>query len=294
MECSQETLKHLVYPYYVNQPRLIDLSAVLLGGYTSYEEIGFQNDFIKHQDAKGKVNASNRLFSLFNIGAEAALDIERDDHESTKRTIQKVQTAASLLSAVLAELRTRKLIHSLDDAKPGFLVDFEFEPRINSAKAVIDELIQLQSLSEKLQNTGNNSGGKSKGSKTKNNLDMMASSIRELFDAEEIVGDLSDCAVVGLIDDTNLYLSRRDDVLDKQLRCFATLKQIYPEGTTLLKNSIFSRIGSRELKAEFCNALKQFAEEGFYEFNSSIIMEITDKPVYEVDIIAMYQIASPE
>ena len=80
-----------------------------------------------------------------------------------------------------------------------------------------------------------------------------------------------------------------NDIIDTELKCLAQVKRIYPEGTELMKNTIFSKFRDKKAKQVFIDKMSSFSEQDFYDFDVVVIPTIEEKPVYQVEIIALYQ-----
>ena len=112
---------------------------------------------------------------------------------------------------------------------------------------------------------------------------------KELFASEEIVFDSDGYSVVGSISDSGLYQATRDDIVDSELICLAQVKRKYEKGTQLLKNTVFSRLKDEEAKKGVIEAVKALANSN-YDYQASVITEIRDKVVYELEVVALYKL----
>ncbi|MDW7655580.1 MAG: hypothetical protein SCM11_00240 [Bacillota bacterium] len=110
-----------------------------------------------------------------------------------------------------------------------------------------------------------------------------------IFNGEEILYETKGYAVISNIVDANLYQASRADIIGTQLNCLAQVKRIYPEGTELMKNTIFTKIKDPRAKKDFIEAMSSFADGNIFDFEASAIASIHDKPVYQLEIIALYQ-----
>ncbi|MDE7399059.1 MAG: hypothetical protein K2N06_05970, partial [Oscillospiraceae bacterium] len=72
-------------------------------------------------------------------------------------------------------------------------------------------------------------------------------------------------------------------------KCLCQIKKIYPEGTSLMRNTIFSKIKDKSYKDNVIKAVQKVCSENGYEFNSIAVAAIENKKVYEIEIIALYK-----
>lgn len=56
-----------------------------------------------------------------------------------------------------------------------------------------------------------------------------------------------------------------------------------------MKNTMLSKIKGKDIKDSFINAVSKFNNNETIDFNSVAIAEINDKPVYEIEIVALYK-----
>ena len=142
---------------------------------------------------------------------------------------------------------------------------------------------ELSKLSEKLET-------KIKGFENNNkSFDKTIKAIQELFNGEEILYDTEDYAITGNIYDDNLYQAVRSDIIGTQLLCLAQVKRVFPNGTELMKNTVFTRIKDREQKEALINAIVSILDEDIFDFEAVVVPSIQNKPVYQLEIIALYQ-----
>lgn len=89
----------LFFPYYINQSRLLDIYAILNGGYSEYSEITTAVSNEKSKSGKAETSVSGG-FKLFNFGGTISGDIEKTNSQSSENKEKKVQTVTSVLSIV--------------------------------------------------------------------------------------------------------------------------------------------------------------------------------------------------
>ena len=93
----------------------------------------------------------------------------------------------------------------------------------------------------------------------------------------------------GNITESNLYQSVSADLSGAELTCLAQVKRVFPEGTELMRNTVFSKLNDAESKKKLINALSGFTNNKVYDFDAVVIPSIYGKPVYQLEIIALYQ-----
>ena len=279
----------LFLPYYINQPRLLDIYAILNGGYSEYEEIESLASSESKKARSGSINGKTG-FRLFKVGADISGIDEDNVIGHDKSNIKLVQTATSMLDIVISSLRSQGFITDIRDSSEGSFVITTINAKINSIKSLMNEAKSLLELSKKMSGLGN--GGRAL-DKTNNikQIEQIVGVTKELFGSEEIVSDQEEYAIVGTINDEYLYQSSREDIVGRSLTCLAQVKQYYPQGTQLLKNTIFTRMKDQSSKEGMIEALRSLKDSNF-DYQADVISEITGKPVYQLEIIALYQLAS--
>ena len=113
-------------------------------------------------------------------------------------------------------------------------------------------------------------------------------SIKTIFNGQEILFENEEFAVFGNIYDECLYQATLDDIINSDMMCLAQIKRVFPEGTELMRNTVFNKMKDKTVKSQLAEMLKTFESES-YNFNSTAVVSITGKPVYQVEIIALYQ-----
>ena len=95
--------KELFFPYYINQGRLLDLYAVLNGGYSEYAEI--TTSISEEKTKRGQGEASAKVsFKILNFGGSVSANAEKKKAASKENKEKKVQTVTSVLSIIKTEL----------------------------------------------------------------------------------------------------------------------------------------------------------------------------------------------
>lgn len=288
---EKEAMESMLFPFYINQERLLDIYAILNGGYSEYEEVSISETDTKRKSGNAAIEG-NGGFKLLKIGTSLSGSLEHSSNDSTTLSQKKVQTPTSMLSLVVNILKERGYIRTIEDAEVGSFVLVSSKMRINSIKSLINEAKELTELSEKMQALDKNS---SRASKSKNapstQIQQISNVIKELFGAEEVVYETSDYALVGSISDSNLYQSVRTDIIESDLQCLAQVKRVFPEGTSLMKNTVFTKFKNKESKQAIISSLKDLMSNSNFDYESEAIIEIENKPVYQLEIIALYQLA---
>ena len=283
MEKTERT--KLFFPYYVNQGRLMDIYAILNGGYSEYAEITLSSGKEKRVDGKGEAKGSAG-FKLLSIGGGISGGVSNSQTSGVDRTEKKVQTITSMLNDVLQTMEKGGYITDIKESKVGSFIKAPVVLKINSIKSLMQETVDLVKFANEMSKVGSGLKGTLKDSA---GIEKLLKSIRVLFDGEEIIFDTEGYAVFGTILDQYLYQGNREDIIDTELTCFAQVKKVYPSGTTLLKNTIFTRIKDRSAKEKLIKSIREITEGDVFDFEATAIESIIDKPVYQIEVIALYQ-----
>lgn len=145
---------------------------------------------------------------------------------------------------------------------------------------------ELLKLSDQMQKMG--AIIKGTGADTKS-IDGILKTMQVLFAGEEILFEADDYAVVGNIVDSNLYQAARTDIIGTKLTCLAQVKRVFPEGTELMKNTIFTKIKDTAAKQKLIDSMASIADANIFDFEAIAVSSIYGKPVYQLEIIALYQ-----
>lgn len=275
----------LFFPYYINQGRLLDIYAILNGGYSEYSEIttAISGEKTRVKEAEISVNGG---FKLFNFGGNVANNTERTDSHTNENKEKKVQTVTSVLSIVKSMLSEKGYLQDISKAKSGVFVCIPVVLSINSIKSLLTEMADLLKLSENMQKLGATVKGAGKSNSDINNI---LKTMQVLFDGEEILYETDDYAIIGNIVDTNLYQAVRADIIGTELTCLAQVKRVFPNGTELMKNTIFTKIKDISAKQVLIDAMGKVADKNVFDFEAIAVSSIQGKPVYQLEIIALYQ-----
>lgn len=276
------------FPYYVNQNRLLDIYAILNRGFSEYEEIKEESSSGKSSSKRGGAGVG---FKIFKLGIAAEAEFNKNSENSNSKESKLVQTTTSMLSMVVDQLSQHKFLKEILMSQPGDFVCIPVNLKINSIKGLVDEAIEITELSQKMQEVG---GTKLKGSNNANSasLKKIGAVTKELFSAEEIVSENEAYAVIGTITDQNLYQAIRQDIIDIDLTCLAQIKRVFPDGTQLMKNTVFTKIMDTASKEALIKSVAAL-NSGPIKCDSVAIMEISGKPVYQLEVVALYQESHP-
>lgn len=284
MDEKKETTE-LFFPYYINQGRLLDIYSILNGGYSEYAEITTAVNTQKTKD--GKLEASvNGGFKLFNFGGTVAGDFNKSDSNANENKERKVQTVTSVLGIVKSTLSQKGYLQEIVQATPGNFICLPVILSINSIKSLMSEMSELLKLSERMQQVGAPVKGIGKNAK---DIDNMLKTMQVIFGGEEIIYDTEKYAIIGNILDSNLYQAVRADIIGTELKCLAQVKRVYPNGTELMKNTIFTKIKDNSAKEKLIEAMSSITDGSLFDFEAVAVPSISDKPVYQIEIIALYQ-----
>lgn len=287
MKSEQKKNKlELFFPYYINQSRLLDIYAILNSGYTEYSEISTSISVEKTKTAKGDINMSGG-FKLLNIGGDFSGEIGKSDGTSSENKEKKVQTVTSILSIVKDTLSEKGYLSDIEGSKAGRFVMLPVVLKINSMKSLLDEMSDLMSFIKNISDKGIAANSYPEDIKK---IEATNKLLKVLFSGEEVFYETNDYAIIGNIINDNLYQSSRADLIGTNLHCLAQVKRVFPHGTELMKNTVFAKIKDTGMKERFINGLKQLTEGEFYEYEATAIASVKTKPVYELEIIALYQI----
>ncbi len=282
---SEETKIELFFPYYINQGRLLDIYAILNGGYSEYSEITATVNDDSKKSAKSEASVSSG-FKLFNIGGKVSGDLEQNTGVSNSNKEKRVQTVTSMLSIVKNTLVEKEYVKCITQSEVGDFVCLPVNLSINSVKSLISEMSELLKLCGNMQKLGATVKGAGKENKE---LDNIMKTMLQLFNGEEIIYEADEFAIIGNMFDLHLYQSIRSDIIGTDMMCLAQVKKIYPNGTELMKNTIFTKIKDNSAKEQFIDIIKNITDGNFFDFESIAVASIKNKPVYQLEIIALYQ-----
>lgn len=294
---SDVTKEQLFFPYYVNQSRLLDIYAILNGGYSEYVEITTAVKSETKGSGKAGITA-NSGFKIFDLGV--SLTADKANAHSDENREKKVQTVTSMLKIVMDTLGSRGYLRDIKEAHVGEFICIPVCMQVNSIRGLVEETQELLKLTENIKRIyGGTSNSSNKNSTSKSQQKPPKSDSKEIkdimqllqtiFSGEEIVYDAGEYAVFGNISNENLYQAIRSDIVGTELKCLAQVKRVYPEGTNLMRNTIFTKIQDAATKASLIDGLRTLTENNTFAFESVAIPSILGKPVYELEIVALYQ-----
>ena len=264
---------------------MLDIYSILNGGYSEYSEITTAVSTEKSKGAKADVAISGG-FKLFNFGGTISGNADSTEGLQNENKTKKVHTVTSVLSLVKGELEKRKLLKNILNAGAGEFICIPVVLSINSIKSMLSEMGDLLKLITSVQKLGvpiKNCDFDSK------KVDDVVKAMHILFEGEEILYETEEFAVVGNIINDNLYQAARADLIGTQLMCLAQIKRIYPDGTELMKNTIFTKIKDKDTKQKLISSMSSFANGETFDFEATAVASIYGKPVYQLEIIALYQ-----
>ncbi len=280
-------MKDLFFPYYINKSRLLDTYAILNHGYSEYEELTLSSNSETRKTDKGEMKIQSG-FGIFKLGGTAADEKNKSNTENSQYSEKKVQTITSILKIVLDEMRKKQYLRTITDTKVGDFVEIDdIIFQINSIKYLMDEIDELMALYSMISNYSNSKDSKNKN--TEKSFKNVSKSIRSLCNGEEVIFQTDDYAIVGKIYDNCLYESFKDDLINSTFHCLCQVKRIYSKGTQLMKDTMFTKIKDKKTKDNFIKTVSEFKQNNVYTFDSEAVSEISNKPVYEIEIIALYK-----
>lgn len=277
--------KELFFPYYVNQGRLLDIYAILNDGYSEYVELTTAISMGKTNNTKGEVS-SNGGFKLFNFGGSISGSFDRTDTQQREDKEKKIQTVTSVLSIVKSSLEEKGYLVDIKEAQAGKFICIPVTLSINSIKSQLTEISELMKLIDSMQQAGTTV---KRANIDVSKIDKILKSIQVMFNGEEILYETDDFAIIGNVVDTNLYQSTRSDIIGTELNCLAQVKRVFPDGAELMKNTIFTKIKDASAKEQFVKVFSAISEGNTFEFEAVAIPSIHGKPVYQLEVIALYQ-----
>lgn len=285
MNTEENSKKELFFPYYVNQGRLLDIYAILNDGYSEYVELTTAISAEKAKGVKGEASG-NGGFKLFNFGGTVSGNFEKTDAQQSENREKKIQTVTSVLSIVKTTLAEKGYLKEILTAEAGEFVCLPVILNINSIKSLLSEISELMKLIGSMQQIGATVKGANKDTKK---TDSLLKAIQVLFNGEEILYETDAFAIIGNVIDSDLYQATRSDIIGTKLNCLAQVKRIFPDGTELMKNTIFTKIKDASAKEQLTKAISSITDGDVFDFEAVAKPSIYGKPVYQLEIIALYQ-----
>lgn len=157
---------------------------------------------------------------------------------------------------------------------------------ITGIESMIAEMTDILKLAANMQKVGIKINGAGQDTKQYENI---LKSIQVLFAGEEILYETESFAITGNILDENLYQGTRSDLINAKLTCLAQVKRVYPDGTELMKNTIFTKIKDASAKDKLITSMQALTSGNVFDFEATAVSSIYEKPVYQLEIIALYQ-----
>lgn len=264
---------------------MLDIYAILNGGYSAYSEITTAIGSEKQKGSEAGASASHG-FKLINFGANISIDSMQSNSINNENKEKKIQTVTSVLSIVKDTLQERGYLVDIQKSKPGDFVCIPVKLVVNSVKSLLSEMSELLKLSGMMKGLQQKGVEKEKGLPE---VEKALKTIRVLFGGEEILYMRDEYAIIGNIVDSNLYQAERADIIGTNLMCLAQVKRVFPQGTELMKNTTFSKIKDAAAKRNAIEAIQKFVQGNVFEFEAVAVTEVNDRPVYQLEIIALYQ-----
>lgn len=287
MANKKQDIEEIFFPYYVNQGRLLDIYAILNEGYSEYSEIITAINNEKKQNDSAEIN-TNAGFKLFNFGGSVSAGSENLDGIKSENKEKKVQTVTSVLSLVKKELNKRGYLCDMESVKAGNYICIPVVLSINWIKILMEELSDLVKLMDNIIKISPDLK-REVSLPDKKEIQNVQNTLKVLFGGEEIVFQTEKYAIIGNIVEENLYQATKPDIIGTELKCLAQVKRVYPNGTELMKNTIFTKIKDAKMKKSFIEAMMGLSNQETYDFDVVAIPSIHGKPVYQIEIIALYQ-----
>lgn len=283
-ETSEKT-KELFFPYYVNQGRLLDIYAILNDGYSEYTELTTAISTKRGKEVKGEASITGG-FKIFNFGSGVSGTSGKAEENQHENKEKKVQTVTSVLSIVKSTLEDKGYLKDILSTKPGDFICVPVTLKINSVKSLLKELSDLIKLMKSLKSAGIDVN---MGNTDAKQIENIIGAIQVMFVGEEILSEADDYAIIGNIVDSDLYQATRNDIIGTDLNCLAQVKRVFPDGCELMKNTVFAKIKNPAAKEDLADFLSTKMGNNAFDFDAVAVASIHDKPVYQLEIIALYQ-----
>lgn len=278
-------VKHKAFlPYYINQVRLLDLYSIINFGYSEFNEI---SNTVSSTGAQENTLAASSTggFKVFDLGTNYSNLSTKTNVQSKSNSEKKVQTVTSILCMVRDELKCDSEGKRVLESQPGDFLCVPVVLSLNSIKYWVEEVQGILDMLDYMKKAG----ARIDNIPDRKQLDTVMNLMKKVFDTEEIVYETDEYAIIGEISEDNLYQAVRKDLIGKNIMCFAQVKKVYPKGTQLLKNTDISKIDMAEAKESLIKPMLDLERTGVIHCDSTIKLAIENKPVYEVEIIALYQ-----
>lgn len=280
-------------PYYVSQNRILDLYSMINDGYAEYKEVFVSNSEARNNNVSGNagVGLGNKMF---NIGAKTNIGANSETFLENSSRSNKVQTLPSMLKTVYEFLLNNNLIkNTIEEAEIGDYVDVSMRFIINSAHSYFEELKEtILFLLEASKLDKSPEGQKQQKANKAGSKDLLDSidTVKSIFTSEELLDENNEnFAVFGKFEESNLYTINKQSLNNLPVRCLCKIINIHEEGTKLLKEDPLTKIKLANFLDSFNNIIENEDIKKIFEVESNINLEITNKKVYEIEIIALYQ-----
>ena len=187
---------------------------------------------------------------------------------------------------VRTSLSDKGYLQEIGLAQAGDFVCIPVNLQINSIKSLLAEASEMLKLAGSMSALG---ASVKIGNADVKKYDAVLKSIQTLFVGEEILFETDSYAITGNVIDENFYQGTKADIININLTCLAQVKRVFPDGTDLMKNTIFTRIKDVAAKEKFIESMSIFTSGEVFDFEATAVAAIQGKPVYQLEIIALYQ-----
>lgn len=282
----------MMLPYYINFNRVLDLYSMINGGYSDYEVVSISGKEEKKSEISGKGSFSISHI-LLNIGADAGAKSEKGHIVEKSSEAKKVQTLPSMLKSVYDFLYHNNYINKLDNDNIGDFIELDVRFKINSMRLYFKEIENfLTFCCEGANLDKSKENEKSRKESIKNFKDIIESTkiVQSMFTGDELLDNrLDEYAVFGRFDTDNLYTGNVYSIADTPLKCLAQIKNIYHNGTNLLKDNLTSKIKVEDFINPLMTLFNNSQVNDTFNIDCDIVCDIKNKKVYELEIISLFR-----
>lgn len=282
---------NLFLPVYINKDRLLDINSILFDGYSDFSEMTLENNIDAKKNTKSNINNSGGM-KIFNLSSDLE-DIQTDSQSKKEKiTLKKVQTISSLLASTLKILKNKKLIKE-EKFNIGDFVEIAGVFKNNSICDLLEQFIEMMSFAELANKLSNNNNNKNETSKTKEQIRQVKQMIKTKDDLErELVYETQNEIYVIHLLTNNIYNSSLDNIYNNNLTYFCQVKNITND-YNFFSDTQLCKFDSG-LLADFISQLKNIVNgcNGSYRFDFELLSNLSNKKVYELELIAIYRKAS--
>ena len=140
-------------PIYLNSKSVIDLTAIINGGFAGYEEIKTKDANSDSSSNKTSIGLSPEGFAIMKFGASDASSSEiRRENERSRRI---VQTNASLFAQLRSDLYRKQIVaESPETAKPGEFIELRATYSRPPLESILETMTTMINVGDRLSNPG--------------------------------------------------------------------------------------------------------------------------------------------